>query len=261
MFGALRWRLRRSSFRRPDEQIRTADYEVARLPDDRQSKPFVVTHHYAGSYPAARFRFGLFGPAGLEGVAVFSHPVNDRTLTSVFGGAATESVELGRFVLLDSVRGNGESWFLARCLRELRKEGLRGVVSFSDPHPRRCEDGTIVHPGHVGVIYQASNATFLGRGTPRTIRMLPDGRVLSERAISKLRQGEQGREYATRLLVDAGATPPAGGEDLAAWAARWVARLTRPARHRGNLRYAFSFMGPLVPVGPPRPYPKSADLA
>jgi hypothetical protein len=175
MSGNMRWRERKAIFRRPDEQIRTADYDVVRLPDDRLTKPFVSTHHYAGTYPAARFRFGLFRAGVMCGAAVFSHPVNDRTLTNVFGGKAAESVELGRFVLLDEVPGNAETWVLARCLRALRAEGLRGVVSFSDPHPRTTLAGEVVFPGHVGTIYQAGNATYLGKSGGNSLRIFPDG--------------------------------------------------------------------------------------
>lgn len=35
--------------------------------------------------------------------------MNGRSLTNVFGAKAVESVELGRFVLLDDVPGNGET--------------------------------------------------------------------------------------------------------------------------------------------------------
>ena len=35
------------------------------------------------------------------------------------------TVELGRFVLLDSVAGNGETWFLARSFDILRKHANR----------------------------------------------------------------------------------------------------------------------------------------
>jgi hypothetical protein len=53
-----------------------------------------------------------------------------------------------------------ESWFLGQCARLAASTGLRGLVMFSDPIPRRRADGTVVMPGHVGVIYQASNAIY-----------------------------------------------------------------------------------------------------
>jgi hypothetical protein len=54
------------------------------------------------------------------------------------------------------VPGNGESWFIARCFERLRREGFVGVVAHSDPLRRTRADGTVVCPGHVGTIYQAS---------------------------------------------------------------------------------------------------------
>ena len=197
-----RWRLRRDSYRPAGEPINTRLYEVAELAGDRESKAFILTHHYSAFYPSARFRFGLFTGGELVGVGIFSHPCNDRVLTRVFPVSASESVELGRFVLLDTVPANGESWFLARAFECLRRKGLAGIVSFSDPVPRTRVDGTIIHRGHFGLCYQATSATFLGRTEPRTVHLLPDGTVLNERAIQKIRAGEQGWQYAAALLVE-----------------------------------------------------------
>src|SRR5262249_3474031 len=132
------------------------------IADDTTARGFVETHHYSASYPAARWRFGLYCHGRLVGAAVFSHPSNDRTLTAVFPGKPTDSVELGRLVLLDEVPGNGESWFVARCFEQLKADGILGVVSFSDPMPRARVDGPVVMPGHVGTVYQALSAAYLG---------------------------------------------------------------------------------------------------
>src|SRR5215471_14601724 len=126
-----RWRNRRDLYRPAGEVICPSDYEVAAIADDTTAKAFVTRHHYSTRYVAARERVGLYRHGALVGVAVFSHPVRNAVLTNVFPGNARESVELGRFVLLDDVPGNGETWFLARCFELLRREGYRGVVSFS----------------------------------------------------------------------------------------------------------------------------------
>jgi hypothetical protein len=238
--GNQRWRRRRDVYRPPEEPIRTADYDVSEIPDDAPAKLFIETHHYSRSYPAARFRFGLYRRGELAGVAVFSHPCNDRVLTNVFPGDPLSSVELGRFVLEDQVPGNGETWFLGRAFALLRRHGLRGVVSFSDPIPRTNAHGQLVFPGHYGTIYQAHNGIYLGRSTPRALHVLPDGRVLSPRAIQKIRSGDQGRRYGTGLLVAAGAAPPLPNEDTAEWLTHWLARLTRRIHHKGNHRYAWA---------------------
>ncbi len=165
-------------------------------------------------------------------------------LTNVFGGHPLESAELGRFVLLDEVPFNGESWFLARCLHQLRRYGLRGVLSFSDPVPRTTADSVLIFPGHVGTIYQAGNAAYLGRGRARTLRLLPDATAFSDRALQKVRGHERGWEYAAAQLVRFGADPLGAAEDGAAWLARWLPRLSRPLRHPGNHRYAWALSGP-----------------
>jgi hypothetical protein len=251
----LRWRHRRSLFRLPNEVFRPSAYDVAPVADSA-AKAFVVAHHYSARYVAARFRFGLFHHGDLVGVAVFSHPTNDRVLTNVFGGSPTDSVELGRFALLDQVAFNGESWFLARCLRLLRKQEVQGVVSFSDPVPRTTADGRLVFPGHIGTIYQASNAVYLGRGRARTLRVLPDGTVFSDRALQKVRAREQGWEYASAQLVKFGADPLGAEDDGRAWLARWLPLLTRPMRHPGNYRYAWALAG--IRLENLAPYPKKA---
>lgn len=240
--GNQRWRDRRASFRRPDEQIDTARHDVAEVASDACARDFVETHHYSGSYPAARFRFGLYERGIMVGVAVFSHPVRDEVITNVFPTIPRlAGVELGRFVLLDRVKGNGETWFLARCF-ELLRGRIAGVVSFSDPMQRTTADGRIVMPGHVGTIYQASNAIYLGRGRADTLRLLPDGRVLARRSYQKIRDGVRGWRPAAAVLERYGAPSIDGEADEVArraWLAEWMGKLCRPMRHGGNHRYAW----------------------
>lgn len=240
---ALRWKERRGLYVPARETIVAAHYEVAPV-SEREAKLFVEQHHYSGSMPAARFCFGLYWGPLLVGVAVFSYPMNDRVLTSVLPGTAVESVELGRLVLLDLVPGNGESFFVARCFDLLRKKGLVGVVSFSDPVKRTTARGEVIFRGHAGNCYQALNAVFLGRGTARTLRLLPDGSVFSARAAQKVRAGERGADYAAKQLVAAGAPPidleRVSEEQRRAWLRAAVRAVTRPLPHLGNLKYAWT---------------------
>lgn len=233
-----RWLRGRASYRPRGEPIDTSRFEVAAVATDREPKAFVVEHHYSRSYPAARRRFGLYEGGDLKGVAVFSQPCHPGVLREL-PGPREASLELGRFVLLDDVPANGESWFLARCFERLRAEGFVGVASFSDPVPRAALDGSVVHPGHVGTIYQASNATYVGRASPRTMLLLPDGTVLNARSLSKLLNGERSRGHVREQLVRAGAAAP-GDEDEATWARRSVDRLVRRVRHRGNHKYLWA---------------------
>lgn len=250
-----RWRDRRGVYRPAGEVFCPRAWEVAPMPSDREARAFVVAHHYSASYLAARRRFGLYAPGGeLSGVAVFSVPMHPAVMRPF---PVDTSAELGRFVLLDGVRGNGESWFLARCFDLLRREGFDGVVSHADPMRRVDASGAMVFGGHVGTIYQATNATYSGRTKPATQRLLPDGRVFSARAASKIRGGERGREYAAAELVRHGARPMLDGEDAAAWLRDALAGVTRPVRHPGQHRYLFALSRSARRLLPPsKPYPK-----
>jgi hypothetical protein len=233
-----RWRDRRDSYRPSGEPIRTADYEVAPL-DEKPAKAFVTGHHYSATYPAARFRFGLYRGGELVGVSVFSHPANNASL-SIFPGELLQSVELGRFVLLDNVPGNGETWFLARAFELLRRQEMLGVLSLSDPAKRTRVDGSVVFGGHVGTIYQAHNAVYLGRARARKLLLLPDGRVFNERSMQKIRARERGWRYAAAQLEAFGAMELKADADPIAWLAEWLPRVTRPLKHPGNFKYAWT---------------------
>ncbi len=160
--------------------------------------------------------------------------------------------------------GAPESWTLARCFRHLRREGVEGVVSFSDPAPRVL-DGRRLFGGHIGTIYQASNAVYAGRSRARTLRLLlagPDrGRVFSDRTASKVRSADLGHGVGVAQLVAAGADPPEAtdSDPLRAWADRWVPRVTVPLRHPGNHRYLFGLQRGVLTGRArreARPYPK-----
>lgn len=259
---AQRWRDRRDSYRPAGETIRTSAYEVAPIPVDAGPKAFIVRHHYSASYPAARFRFGLYTGGKLAGVAVFSVPMTAAVLTSVFPCNPAAAAELGRFVLLDDVPANGETWFLGRCFDLLRGEGMEGILSTSDPVPRTAIGGRVVFPGHLGIIYQAFNGICLGRTKGRVIRLLPDGTVLSDRSIQKLRawvRGEtdkaKGWQYVAEMLVRHGATEPCRRKE---WLNCTLAALTRPLRHPGNHKYAWGLDRAMRKVLLPkaRAYPK-----
>lgn len=261
-----RWREGRDAYRRPDEPIRTLDYEVAPIDDDTTARAFVERHHYSRSYPAARVRVGLYRGPELVGVAVFSQPTNNAVITGLAPGLGhRDGVELGRFVLLDSVPGNGETWFLGRCFELLRGRGdVSAVVSFSDPTPRAAADGRTVFPGHIGTIYQAHNAVYLGRSTVRTLRLMPDGTVFSARTAQKIRARERGWVYAVEQLVAHGAPAPCDGEDLGAWLRAALAQVTRTMRHPGNHRYAWALERRLrrtFPTPNPTRYPKKGHAA
>lgn len=255
-----RWRERRDSYRPAGEVINTSAFDVSPIADDSTPKAFVEKHHYSGSFPAARFRFGLYRRCDLVGVAVFS-VTWPHVLRPLFGDAWKESVELGRFVLLDDVAANGETWFLARAFEQLRHEGVAGVVSFSDPHPRLDATGRRVFHGHIGNIYQAFNARYLDRSARATEYLLPDGTVFANRSSGKVRGGEQGFRYARGQLEAFGAERYVGG-DRAEWLHHALDQVARRVRHPGKHRYAWGLNRRVTRRMPEsQPYPKFSKAA
>lgn len=232
-----RWRDRRGSYRVVGEPICTRLYEIARIDADRTASDFVRSHHYSGSYVAARLRVGLFRADELVGVAVLSQPASQAALDAALPFPNAERVELGRFVLLDDVPANGESWFLSRAFELARGQGFDAIVSHADPEPRMGLGGRVVFPGHVGTIYQSTNAVYRGRTPPRSWRLFGDGTVFSARAWSKLRARERGWRYVVEQLVAHGAAEPAG--EWAQWCRLAVHHTTRAFRHQGTHRYVW----------------------
>ena len=118
--------------------------------------------------------YGLFEGRHLRGVLVFQTPCCENVRASVFGPDDRDRVtELHRLVLVDDTPRNTESYFIASacaCLKRARP-GLHAVLTFADPSA-----------GHLGIIYQASNAAYSGLTKPRRARYGdPDGRLRHRR--------------------------------------------------------------------------------
>lgn len=262
-----RWDSRTPVYRPSGEPINTRLYEVVELHSDAVCREFVEKHHYSRSYPAARRRFGLYRGNVLCGIAVFSvafHHVMAASFSALLPPDVVRqrTVELGRLVLLDEVPANGESWFVAECFARLRREGFEGVMSMSDPCPRRNGEGIIVFPGHIGTVYQSLNAAYTGRSRQSLIRLLPDGTVLHSRTLQKILTHCQGWRYSAELLVQHGAPEVSEAwsrAELTEWAIEWVPRVTTRMMHGGNHRYVWLLhrgrhVRKLVPMG--QSYPK-----
>lgn len=262
-----RWRDGRARYRPAGEVFNTARASVQEI-DEAAAKPFTVRHHYEHSYPAARFQAGLFVRNRFElerlvGVAVFSVPMSQGVIPRWFEGlAAARGALLGRLVLLDEVESNAESWFVARAFRLLKEKlgSVDGVLSYCDPVERLNAAGERVKPGHVGTVYQALNAAYLGLARARTEILSRDGRVFSQRALSKLRNEESGARYAYEQLRELGAPERKPFESGKTYAERALREGGfRKARHPGNHTYAW-WLGArrARPAWPSMPYPKAA---
>lgn len=231
------------------------------IASDTTARTFVRRHHYSHAYPVARRRFALLQDGLIAGIAVFAQPMSDGIFRE-FDAPAQECLDLGRLVLLDRVGANAETWFLSRCFAALKKEGFAAIVAMSDPQSRTDAQGNVVFKGHVGTIYQALNGRYLGRTTPRTLRLLPNGTVFASRTETKIRDRRKGWRYAALQLIRAGAPPLPADDvpDLGAWLAAATATVTRSLRHAGNHRYGWALRRHIWREDiSDLPYPKTLD--
>lgn len=53
------------------------------------------------------------------------------------------------------------------------------------PSLPRIVAGAVLLDGHIGHVYRVAGGGYLGRGTARTVTVLPDGTVLTARALQK----------------------------------------------------------------------------
>ncbi len=122
-----RWLKRKVRYRPPGEIFDPRFATVAPI-DERTARDWVCLHHYSGTYPAARFRAGIFikEPYRRErmgGCTVFSVSMTNAVVTRWLDvDDPLHGIELGRLVLLDEplLATNAETWFLARAFRLLR---------------------------------------------------------------------------------------------------------------------------------------------
>lgn len=256
---AQRWRLGRVRHRPAGEPFEPRAHGLEPLDRDTASA-FVCTHHYAGSYPAARVAYGLYRAfTGLVGVVVFGRGQQDAAGPRYAPGVdPAHVVELQRLVLLDDVESNGESWTVAKALEQLRVDlpEVRLVLSYSDPVIRRRLDGSPILPGHVGIVYQALGARYHGRGKRRRLVLAPTGEVVPERAASKLEAGHRGGPGLYRRLIDWGAPPIRVGESASVWLERaLVEGPFRALPHTGNHVYSWA-LDPTLERARGKPYPR-----
>lgn len=254
---AQRWRDGRDSYRPADDQrFNPTGHEVSLVSGNGEVNPFVVRHHYAHAVPnSGRFRFALHEGSRLVGVAIFGIPGGPTVLKSSFpflGAPSQEAVELQRLVLLDEVLKNGESWFVSRCFKALKQEGVEAVVSFSDPVARY--DGTkVIMPGHVGCVYQALSAWYTGRSKAAWAWYLANGYQINRRDVTKVQQScsccgtgrsTSGARGALERIIGWGARVPRRNECRRSWVKSVLPQIAERRRHGGNHRYVWGLAKP-----------------
>jgi hypothetical protein len=251
--GDQRWLHQKTTFIPPSDCFKATRAKAEVIPF-RMAADFVTTHHYSGAVGTCRLAVGLFykpspfEPDFLGGVAIIGNPIQPASIRSYFEGMDPSlGVEMNRLVLLDSIPFNAESFLIGRALRMLRRKSpeLRGVLSYCDPMPLYTADGRLSKRGHSGVVYRCTNAAYRGKSKPRIQYLNADGRVVSERSISKLRLGEAGDDGMYRQLLALGAPERRSDEKVEEYIKRALTEGPfRRQRHAGKNVFAWELGGP-----------------
>ena len=251
--GEQRWEHKKTTFVPPSDCFKAGRAKAEVIPF-RLAADFVATHHYSGAIGTCRLAVGLFyKPSPFEsdflgGVATFGNPIQPAAIRSYFQGLDPSlGVEMNRLVLLDAIPFNGESFLIGRALRLLRRKSpqLRGALSYCDPMALYTADGRLAKRGHCGTVYRCTNAVYRGQSKPRIQYLNAEGRVVSERSISKLRLGEAGDDGMYRHLLALGAPERRSDEKVEDYIKRAMAEGPfRRQRHAGKNVFAWELGGP-----------------
>lgn len=150
-----------------DSEVRRIDYVTA--------KTIIEDYEWIGTMPlpkSCRFMYGIYFDGCLGGVAVFVEP-STRQFNNDY---PRQVVQLNRGACCYWTPPNTASYFLSRCFKELRKEGIIAVVAYCTKEA-----------GEFGTIYQALGFHFVGCTEPSKVYWL-DGYWMSERSLADKRR-------------------------------------------------------------------------
>lgn len=144
-------------------------------------------YHYSRTAGSAMYRWGLWHGADLLGAVAYNLPTRD-VCASVFGEEQVARVwHMGRLVLHDWAPRNSESRLIAGSLREIERvrPDIWAVVTYA-----------AIDAGHLGYVYQATNAIYTGIGGDTTYFTDQKGRrrstYLSQQHVSESRARSMG---------------------------------------------------------------------
>lgn len=119
-------------------------------------REFIEKNHYSKSINGVKIKycFKVTFDNNLVGAILFG--AMSTTAWKKFSQKENEVLELRRLVLVDQAGKNSESRVIGFCLRYIKKidTDVKTIVSYADPNH-----------GHSGVIYKASNFTYIGKSS------------------------------------------------------------------------------------------------
>lgn len=129
-------------------------YKILKLNRAANSKisNFIKRNHYSKSVSRGnKYVFTLLIAGKLRGVATFGTPVG-RRCQEMYSTGKGEILECKRFCLAPRAPKNTASWFMAKCIKQLKRQSnIETVLSYADPEA-----------GHEGTMYKASNFVYRG---------------------------------------------------------------------------------------------------
>ena len=148
---------------------------------------FARRYHYSGTGGNMSWRWGLWHGATLWGVVAYNLPTRDAC-ESVFGSEHFDRVwHMGRLALAESSPRNSESRLIAGSIHAIQREypNVWGVLTYA-----------ATDVGHIGYVYQATNALYTGTGGDSTFYTDDEGvrrsTYLGGRGVSPARAVEMG---------------------------------------------------------------------
>ena len=131
----------------------------------RVAKEAIARHHYLGTMPAGtQLALGVMSCKRLMGALTFGVGAMNGHLM-VKGAKSDDSLTLTRLWLAEEMPRNSASRVLGMATRSLRRHtDVKFLFTYADPEH-----------GHIGVIYQANNWTYVGTSEPSPLYDLGDG--------------------------------------------------------------------------------------
>lgn len=149
------------------------NFRIIKLKDCKHTlvSNFIKKNHYSKSLNrGTKYAFCLVVGNKLRGVATFGTPVGKDCQKYSKTGASV--LECKRFCLASGAPKNTASWFMAKCMKELKKnKSIDSIISYADPRE-----------GHTGVMYKASNFEYLGVQNKKGQALVMKGKVIHLRA-------------------------------------------------------------------------------
>lgn len=126
---------------------------------------FIESNHYSKSINGciADYCYALYHNKMMIGAMFFGRMAMANQWKK-YGNSEPEVIELRRLCCIDETPKNTESYFIGKCLRDLKREwGGKIVVSYAD-----------MEYGHEGTIYKASNFKMVGTSKGARVIMWGD---------------------------------------------------------------------------------------